>query len=79
MCLDERAWVNVITSNLEGNAVGWLVSLHNEGALVFMQALWDRFKDPTVPQSAETCIYSLRQANGQWQSTSKIYVAWQLT
>lgn len=26
---EERAWVNAVTSNLEGNAVGWLVSLQD--------------------------------------------------
>lgn len=32
MYLDKHAQVNAVTSNLKGNAAGWLVFLHNQGA-----------------------------------------------
>ncbi|KAK9401987.1 hypothetical protein NXF25_010343 [Crotalus adamanteus] len=70
MHLDNRTWVNVITSNLKRNAAGWLVSLHDKGALdmqdldAFMQALQDSSKDPTAAWHAETCMRTLWQ--GKW-------------
>lgn len=64
---DEHAQVNAVTSNLDGDAAGWLVSLHDEGTPelqdldAFMQMLQNIFEDPTMAWCAETCICS------QWQ------------
>lgn len=53
----KAAWVRCTTMTLEGNAVEWMVSLHNDDAPElrsfdwFMMALCKRFEDPLAQPS----------------------------
>ncbi|KAK9403780.1 hypothetical protein NXF25_008607 [Crotalus adamanteus] len=67
--LDEVAYVNAVTANLEGDATEWMVMLHDEGTLelgnidTFLEGLWARFWDLTQACWVESNICSIRQGN----------------
>lgn len=87
MYLDERTQVSAITSNPEGNAMVWLVSLHDEEPLelqdldAFMQVLWDRFKFrdphllPMTGQAASSRIHPrFSQTGGSPERLAQVYI-----
>lgn len=67
MYSDNAAWVHAVTSNLEGSASGWLVSLRDEGTPeltdldAFMQALREQLEDPKAASHKEVHIHILKQ------------------
>lgn len=61
--------MNVVTSNLEGDTVEWLVSLYDEEAPelmnvdVLVQQMRYRFQDSPLSRGQDS-LYSAREANG---------------
>lgn len=58
--------VNVVTSNLKGEAVEWMTNLHDEGpellnADLFMEQLRVRFEDESQALRVEKEIHRLRE------------------
>lgn len=66
MYQDDAAQVHAVASHLEGSALGWLVSLHDEPLELddldtFMQGLWEQFEEPMAAHQVKACIHTLKQ------------------